>query len=81
MTIILAAVVLAIDQARVIVTSLQHVNPSAVPIHTLQFTVWPVLLLVPVGAALAGAAGWIVLFVLHRSGVQKFADYDPATRS
>ena len=81
MTIILAAVVLTIEQARAIVTSLQRVNSPVGPIHPMEFTVWPVLLLVRVGACVAGAVGWAVLFLLHRSGVQRLGDFDASAQS
>lgn len=81
MTIILAGLVLAIEEAKAIVNSVPHVSPRVGPIQPAHFTVWPALLLVPAGACLMGAIGWSVLYVFHRSGVQRFAEFDPSTRS
>jgi hypothetical protein len=81
MTIILAGVVLAIEEAKAIVNSVPHVSPHVGPIQPAHFTVWPALLLVPAGACLMAAIGWSVLYVFHRSGVQRFAQFDPSTRS
>ena len=79
MTIILAAVLIAIDKAKAIQSSIPYANPQVGPIHsTQQLMLLPTLLLVWMGASIAGVVGWAVLFALRRTGVQRLSDVDPA---
>jgi hypothetical protein len=73
MTIILAAVVWAIEKAKAISASVPNTNPPRVPVPTVQFTIVPTLLVVTAMAVAAGAVGWAVLFALRRSGMQRFS--------
>ncbi len=76
MVIILVGVVMAINKGKAIQASVPYANPHVGPIQPAQFTVLPSLLLTLVGACLAGAIGWAILFALHRSGVQRFSEVD-----
>jgi hypothetical protein len=78
MAIILGGVIVAIDKARAIQASIPYANPHVGPIHRAQFSVLPSLLLTLVGACVAGAIGWAILFSLHRSGAQRFSELDPS---
>ena len=79
MAIILGAVTVAIDKARAIQASIPYANPHVGPIQPLQFTVLPSLLLILVGACIAGAIGWAIVFALHRSGVHRLSEIDPSS--
>ena len=74
MAIILAGVVMAINKGKAISASIPYANPRVGPIQPAQFTVLPSLTLTLLCACLAGAIGWVILFALHRSGVQRFSD-------
>jgi hypothetical protein len=76
MTIILAAVGLAIEKAKAIQASVPFSNPHVGPIHPAQSTVWPLLVMVFAGACVAGTTGWAILFALHRSGAHRLAQCD-----
>jgi len=79
MTIILAGVVLAIEKATAIQASVPDSYQHVGPIQPAHFTFLPTILVIMGGACLAGAIGWAILFALHRSGVQRLADFDPAS--
>ena len=79
MTIILAGVVLAIEKATAIRASVPDSSPHVGPIQPAHFTFLPTMLVIMGGACLAGAIGWAILFALHRSGLHRLADFDPAS--
>ena len=68
------AVVMAIEKAKAISASLPHMGPQVGPI-SVQFTIVPTLLLALAIAGTAAALGWVVLFGLRRSGVQRFSGF------
>jgi len=80
MTIILAGVVLAIEKATAIRASVPYSDQHVGPIQPAHFTFLPTVLVILGGACLAGAIGWAILFALHRSGVHRLAEFDPASR-
>jgi hypothetical protein len=71
MTVILAAVVMAIEKARAIQFSVPEAHPQVGPIRTADFTVLPSFALLWVIACAAGAIGWAIVFALKRSGGQR----------
>jgi hypothetical protein len=79
MMIILAAVVLVIEKATAIQASVPYSNPHVGPIQSAHFTFLPTMLVILGGACLAGAIGWAILFALHRSGIHRLAEFDPAS--
>jgi hypothetical protein len=78
MTIILAAVVMAIEKATAIQNSIPPSSPHVGPIQPTHFTFLPTLILILLFACLVGILGWVILFALHRSGAQRLADFDPS---
>lgn len=81
MAVILAVIVVAIEKAKAISASVPHTNPLVGPIPPAQFTiVWSLLVAVMV-AGTAGALGWAILFVLRRSGMQRFCASNPSGES
>jgi hypothetical protein len=73
MMIILAGIVVAIEKARVIQAAYSNGNP-VVPLEAAHLTFFPTVALLLVFFYAAGAVGWAILFVLHRSGVHRLAD-------
>jgi len=80
MTLILIAVLMAIDKAKSIQASVPYANPQIGPIKPEEFTLVPTLLMVLAGACIAGAIAWGVLFALHRSGIHRLAEVNPSHR-
>jgi hypothetical protein len=78
MTIILAAVILAIEKAKAISASVPHANLPVGPIQPAQITIVPTLLVVLISAIVAGVFGWGILFALRRSGVHHLAEMNPS---
>ncbi|SRR6266545_1915354 len=78
MTIILAAVVMAIEKATAIQNSIPPSSPHVGPIQPAHFTFLPTLLVILSFGCLSGLLGWAVLFALHRSGAHRLADFDPS---
>ncbi len=78
MTIILGAVVMAIEKATAIENSIPPFSPHVGPIQPAHFTFLPTLLLILFFACVGGVLGWTILFALHRSGVHRIADFDPS---
>jgi hypothetical protein len=76
MTIILAGVVLAIDQGEAI--SIAHAMPGSIPLPHFKFAPTVALLLAFFYAA--GLLGWAILFALHRSGVHRLDDVSAQTK-
>jgi hypothetical protein len=74
MMIILAGIVMAIEKARTIQTSYSNGHPPVVPLEVAHLTFFPTVALWLVTFYAAGAVGWAILFVLHRSGVHRLAD-------
>ncbi|SRR6266478_2372190 len=74
MTVILGAVVMAIEKATAIQASVPHTSQPVGPIRAEQFTFLPTIgMLFAIGCA-AGAVCWGVLFVLRRSGVHRLSE-------
>jgi hypothetical protein len=78
MTLILIAVLMAIDKAKSIQASVPYANPQIGPIRSEEFTLVPTLLIVLVGACIAGALAWGILFALRRSGIHRLAQVNPS---
>jgi hypothetical protein len=78
MTIILVAILVAIDKARAIQASVPYANPYVGPIKPSGIALFPTLLIVLVGAGVAGAIGWAVVFALHRSGTHRLSQVNPS---
>jgi len=77
MTIILGAVIMAIEKAKAISDSLPPSSTPIPPIQPEHFSTVTTFLVV-LGLAISMAAvGWLVAFSLRRSGVQRFSDVHP----
>jgi hypothetical protein len=79
MTVILVAILVAIDKARAIQASVPCANPHVGPIKPSGIALLPTLLIVLVGACVAGAIGWAVVFALHRSGTHRLSEVNPSS--
>ncbi len=77
MTIILAAVIMAIEKAKAISASVPPTSQPVGPIQPEHFTTVTTFLIVLVGAGIAAVIGWTILFALHRSGMQRLAEVNP----
>jgi len=80
MTIILIAIIMAIEKAKSISASLP---PSSTPIPPLQpehFSTVTTFLVILALALSTAALGWLVFFALRRSGLQRFTDVDPGSQ-
>jgi len=71
MTLILAAVVMAIEKARAIQMSVPASHQQVGPIRSAEFTVLPSFALLFLLTCAVGAIGWAVVYALRRSGVQR----------
>lgn len=71
MTVILAGIILALEKARVIQTSISHGNPPLVPMEAAHLTFFPTLALLMAIFYAGGLVGWAILFALRRSGVHR----------
>jgi len=71
MTIILAGVMLAIKKGEDISHSLADVSPPIGPIQPGHSTLLPPIPILLAAFYVLGLAGWIILFVLRRSGVHR----------
>ena len=78
MTLILAAVVMAIEKAKAIQASIPEAHPQVGPIQPEQFTFLTSVALLFVCGCVVGAVGWAVLFALRRSGVQRLEELRPS---
>ena len=77
MTIILVAIIVAIEKAKAISES---IPPSSTPVGPIQpeyVGVVPAFLMALGGACLMGAIGWVILFALRRSGIHRFSSVQP----
>jgi hypothetical protein len=78
MTLILVAILYAIDQARSIQLSIPPSHTDVGPIKSAEFTAVPSMFIAVIGAFFIGAVAWAVIFALRRSGMQRFSQVDPA---
>jgi len=78
MSVILAAVVVAIDKAKAISVSAPHASLPMGPIQPLHYSVISTLLITLAGLGVCGVLLWAVLFALHRSGTQRLSDLNPS---
>jgi hypothetical protein len=74
MMIILAGVLLAIQKAKVINSSLLSVTPPAASIPPEHFNIVPVLAMAFAFFYAAGLIGWAILFALRRSGMHRLSE-------
>ena len=79
MTIILIAVIMAIEKAKAISASLPPSSTPIPPIQPEQFSTVTTFLVALALALSAAAIGWLVVFFLHRSGVQRLSDVHPGS--
>lgn len=77
MTIILVAILWTIEKAKTI--SVAYANAQVSPIKV-EVSILPAFAIALVGACVAGAIGWAVIFALRRSGIQRFSDINPSSR-
>ena len=78
MTLILLAIVAAIEKAKAIS---QSVAPSSTPVGRIvppYVNIVPTFLIALAGACLCGVLVWAVAFALHRSGTQRLSDLKPS---
>jgi flagellar biosynthesis protein FliQ len=78
MTVILAGVVLAIEEADAIRASVSDVNPPVVRIQPAHLTFLPKIVLTFLVVYIVGALGWAILFALRRSGVHRLSEMQSA---
>jgi hypothetical protein len=78
MTVILVAILVAIDKAKSIQASVPYANPHIGPIQSVEFTLVPTLLIVLAGACITGVVSWAILFALRRSGVHRMSAFNPS---
>lgn len=78
MTLILVAILYAIDQARSIQLSIPPSHTDVGPIKGAEFTAVPTMLIALLGAFFVGLAAWAIIFALRRSGMHRFSQVDPA---
>jgi len=78
MTLILLAILMAIDKARSIQFSGPYPSPQVGPLKPAELTIVPALLIVLVAASVAGLIGWAIVFALRRSGTHRLAGMNPS---
>lgn len=78
MTIILIAIIVAIEKAKAISASLPPSSTPIPPIQPEHFSTVTTFLTILALALSCAAIGWLVLFALRRAGVQRFSDVQPA---
>jgi hypothetical protein len=74
MTVILGAVVMAIEKARAIQMSVPPSHQQVGPIQSADFTVLPSFVLLFVLGCVAGAIAWAIAYALRRSGGQRLEE-------
>jgi len=74
MTVILVAVLMAIEKARAIQLSVPPSHQQVGPIQSANFTVVPTFGLLLVLGCVVGAIAWAVAYALRRSGVQRLEE-------
>jgi hypothetical protein len=77
MTLILLAILMAIDKARSIEFSGPYPSPQVGPLKPMEFALVPTLLIVLVAACVAGFVGWAIVFALRRSGIHRLSEMNP----
>jgi len=78
MTIILVAVIMAIEKAKAISDSLPPSSTPIPPIQPEHFSTVTTFLVILALAFSSAVVGWLVVFTLRRSGVQRSSDVHPA---
>jgi hypothetical protein len=78
MTLILLAILMAIDKARSIEFSGPYLSPQVGPIQSADFTLLPTLLILVAAAGVAALIGWAIVFALRRSGTHRLSDMSPS---
>jgi hypothetical protein len=85
MTVILVAVIMAIEKAKAISASLPPSSTPVGPIQPEHLSTVTTLLVILALALSTAVLGWLVAFALRRSGIQRLSDVrpgaDPATGS
>jgi hypothetical protein len=79
MTIILVAVIVAIEKAKALSESIPPSSTPVGPIHPEYVGVVPAFLMAVGGACVIGLLGWAVLFSLRRSGIHRFSSMQTDT--
>ena len=79
MSIILAAILFVMDQARAIQASGPYPIPRVGPLRSADFSLFIPLLLALGAACAVGALGWGILYALHRSGIHRLSEVDPSS--
>jgi len=74
MTVILVAVIMAIEKAKAISDSLPPSSTPIPPIQPEHFSTVTTFLVILALAFSSAVIGWLVIFTLRRSGVQRFSD-------
>ena len=74
MTVILVAVLMAIEKARAIQLSVPPSHQQVGPIQSADFTVVPTFALLLVLGCAVGAIAWAVAYALRRSGLQRLEE-------
>ena len=78
MTIILIAVIMAIEKAKAISASLPPSSTPIPPIQPEHFSTVTTFLVILALALATAAMGWLVVFTLRRTGLQRLSDVHPA---
>ena len=81
MTVILVAIIIAIEKAKAISASLPPSSTPIPPIQPEHFSTVTTFLVILALALSAAAIGWLVVFALRRSGLQRFSDVHPGTQT
>jgi hypothetical protein len=78
MGIILIAITVAIEKAKAIQQSIPSSHTDVGPIQPAYVSIVPGFLVALAIVSAGGVLLWAVLFVLHRSGIQRFSELNPA---
>ena len=78
MTIILGGVILAIEKGEAIAT-LPYPNPPVPPIRPDYLMLLPSLAAMFLAASMVAGFGWVVLFLLRRTGVHRLSEMSSAS--
>ena len=81
MTIILVAIIMAIEKAKAISASVPPSSTSVPPIQPEHFSTVTTFLVVLALALSSAVMGWLVVFTLHRSGMQRLSDVRPGAHT
>ena len=77
MTIILIAVIMAIEKAKSISASLPETSTPIPPLQPEHFSTVTTFLVILALAVSTAVIGWLATFALHRSGAQRFSNFRP----